>query len=310
MDYQILTDEDIHRLLDMKTVIEIIEESFRQRSNGNFSSPPRILVEGGKGGMMFTAGASPNQDQGMGFRVYSVFENATVKGKQLVAVFDSENGAFKGVVIGNTVGKIRTGAIGGVAVKYLSRENSKTLGIIGTGNQAVTQLQAAVSVRDFDTIVVFSRNKENREKFAEKMSTKLGRDIIAADSAREVVSQADVLICATISKQPVFDADWLRPGAHVTTMGPYRKDKHELPLDVAIHSDLISTDSVEQIADFGDQYFLYNQVPLNQYVPLADIVAGKLPGRTNDQQRTLFCSIGLAGTEVAVAARAFALNKR
>ena len=309
MDYQILTDEDIHRLLDMKTVIEIIEESFRQKSDGDFSSPPRILVDGGKGGMMFTVGASPNQDHGMGFRVYSVFNNATVKDKQLVAVFDSENGAFKGVVIGTAIGKLRTGAIGGVAIKYLSRENSKTLGIIGTGNQAVTQLQAAVQVRDFDNIFVYSRDKDKREKFARQMSAELECNIAATDSVKDVASQVDVLICATISKEPVFDPNWLKPGTHVTTMGPYRTNNHELPLDVAAQSELISTDSLEQIADFGENYFLHGHTPLNQFVSLADIVTGKRPGRTSDAQQTLFCSIGLAGTEVAVAARAFALNK-
>ncbi|HEY5730017.1 MAG TPA: ornithine cyclodeaminase family protein [Anaerolineales bacterium] len=310
MDYQILTDQDIHRLLDMKAVVDIIEESFRQKSAGSFSSPPRILVEGSKGGMMFTVGTSPNQEQGMGFRVYSVFNNATVKDNQLVAVFDSENGAFKGVVIGTAIGKLRTGAIGGVAVKYLSREESKTLGIIGTGQQAVTQLQAAVLVRDFDNIFVYSRDKDNREKFAQKMFAELDRDIIATDSVKDVVKQADVLICATISKEPVFDPNWLEPGTHVTTIGPYRPNNHELPLDVAPQSDLISTDSVEQIADLGEKYFLYDHIPLRQFVSLADIVTGKQPGRTSDQQRTLFCSIGLAGTEVAVAAHAFALNKK
>ena len=310
MGYQILTDEDIHRLLDMKTVIEIIEESFRQKSMGSFSSPPRILVDGGKGGMMFTVGASPNQDQGMGFRVYSVFNNATVKDKQLVAVFDSEDGTFKGVVIGTAIGKMRTGAIGGVAVKFLSRDNSKTLGLIGTGAQAVTQLQAAAQVRDFDNIFVYSRNKENREKFARQISLDLGQDVVAANSAREVVSQADVLICATISKEPVFDPDWLKPGTHVTTIGPYRPEHHELPLNVAAQSELISTDSLEQIEDLGDKYFLHDHIPLKNIVSLADIVAGKQPGRTNEQQRTLFCSIGLAGTEVAVAVHAFALNKK
>jgi len=309
MTYQILTDKDIHRLLDMKAVLEIIEESFRQKSEGNFSSPPRILVDGGKGGMMFTVGASPNQDQGMGFRVYSVFKNATVKDNQLVAVFDSGNGTFKGAVIGTSIGKMRTGAIGGTAVKYLSRKDSKTLGLIGTGQQAVTQLQAAAQVRDLEKIFVFSRNKGNRETFAKQMSTELNRAVVAADSAKDVVNQADVLICATISKEPVFDPGWLKPGTHVTTIGPYQPNKHELPLDVAAQSDLISTDSLEQIEDLGERYFLHNYIPLNQFVSLADIVAGKQPGRTSEQQRTLFCSIGLSGTEVAVASHAFKLNE-
>ena len=309
MDYQILTDQDIHRLLDMKAIIKIIEESFRQKSDGSLLSPPRILVNGGKGGMMFTAGASPNQDQGMGFRVYSVFNNASVRDNQLVAVFDSETGIFKGIVIGTSIGKMRTGAIGGVAVKYLSRKDSKILGIIGTGRQAVTQLQAVVEVRDFEKILVYSRDKGNREIFVSQMSAELDRDIIAASSNQDVVEQADVLICATVSKEPVFDPDWLKPGVHVTTIGPWRPNNHELPLEVVDQSDLISTDSLEQIEDLGEKYFLHDRIQLKQFISLADIVTGKQPGRTSDQQQTLFCSIGLAGTEVAVASHALKLNE-
>lgn len=309
MGYQVLTDEDIHRLLDMKAIVEIIEESFRQKSDGIFSGPPRIRVDGGQGGLMFTVGASPNQDQGMGFRVYSVFENVTVKNKQLVAVFDSENGAFKGAIIGTAIGELRTGAIGGVAIKYLARKDSKVLGVLGTGRQAVTQLQAAVHVREFTNIYVFSRDKDNREKFAQEMSADFDNDVIAVDSAKDVVEQADVLICATISTEPVFNPDWLKSGAHVTTIGPWRPNSHELPLDVVAQSNLIATDSLEQIDDLGERYFLHDHIPLEQYISLADIVTGKHPGRTSGHQLTLFCSIGLAGTEVAVASRAIKLNE-
>lgn len=310
MDYQILTDDDIYRLLDMKTVIDIIEESFMQKSLGNLSHPPRIFVEGGQGKLAFTVGASPNQEKGLGFRVYSMFKNSPKKNKQLVAVFDSENGAFKGVVIGTAVGEMRTGAIGGVAINYLARSDAKILGIIGTGIQAITQLQAAVEVREFENIHVYSRGLDNREKFAQHMTAKLGREILAVNSAQAVVEQADVLICATISPEPVFDPAWLTPGTHITTIGPRFVQDHELPIKAAIQSDLVTTDSLVQIEDFGERYFLHKHIPLTQYIPLSDIVAGKHPGRTNNQQQTLFCSIGLAGTEVAVASHAFSLNMK
>jgi ornithine cyclodeaminase len=308
MDYQVLTDKDIHRLLDMKTIIETIEESFLQQSLGNLKHPPRIYVDGGQGALVFTVGASP--DQGMGFRVYSMFKNSTVDSHQLVAVFDGTNGSFKGVVIGTAVGEMRTGAIGAVAIKHLARPDVKVLGILGTGIQATTQLQAAVEVRDFEKILIFSRGQEGREEFARRMTAELGREILTADTPQDLVSQADVLICATTSSKPVFDPAWLKPGTHITTIGPRFGQNNELPINAAIQSDLVVTDSLSQIEDFGEKYFLHDHIPLSQYVPLGDIVAGKHPGRTNDQQQTLFCSIGLAGTEVAVAKHAFALNRK
>ena len=245
----------------------------------------------------------------MGFRVYSMFENSPKKNKQLVAVFDSENGAFKGAVIGTAIGEMRTGAIGSIAIKYLARPDTKVLGVLGTGVQAITQLQAAVEVREFEKILVYSRSPENRDRFTKRMTAELGRDILEVESAKSVVEQADVLICATISPKPVFDPAWLKPGTHITTIGPRFVEGHELPINTAIKSDLVATDSLAQIEDFGEKYFLHSHIPLTQYIPLSDIVARVHPGRSNAQQQTLFCSIGLAGTEVAVASHAFALNK-
>lgn len=308
-DFQILTDADIRRLLDTDTVIEVIEETFRQMARGNLTYPPRIYVEGEKGALAFTVGDSPNQNQGFGFRVYSMFKNSSGKNKQLVAVFDSDTGAFKGAVIGNLVGKMRTGAIGGVAVKYLSRSNASVLGMIGTGIQAVTQLQAAAAVRNFNKVLVYSRNSEKRGNFAIQMSAELGLDITAVDSAQAVVETADVLICATTSSSPIFDPSWIKPGVHITTIGPKIVQNHELPVEAAIQSDIVTTDTLAQIEDFGERYFLHDHIPLTQYVPLSDIVAGNHPGRTNDEEITLFCSTGLAGTEVAVASHALALNQ-
>lgn len=310
MDYQILTDKDIYRLLDMKTIVEIIEETFRQKADGNLSHPPRVYVEGGDGSLAFTIGASPNQNQALGFRVYSMFKNTPQKNKHLTAVFDSKTGAFKGAVIGTAVGELRTGAIGGVAIKYLAPPDAQVLGIIGTGIQAVAQLQAAVAVHEFKEIQVYSRNKDNRVAFANRMSKELNKEIRAVDSVQSAVEPADVLICATISPEPVFDPAWLKASVHITTIGPKLIQNHELPVEVAKNAELNVTDSLAQIESFGEKHFMYPHLPLTQYVDLGDIVAGKHPGRTTPKGRTIFHSVGLAGTEVVVANHAFLLNKK
>lgn len=308
-DYQILTDEDVYRLLGMQDVIKILEETFRQKAKGNLSSPPRIYVEGGQGALAFTVGASPSQERGLGFRVYSMFKNATERNKQLVAVFDSDTGAFKGAVIGTAVGDLRTGAIGGIAIKYLSRPDARVLGMIGTGTQAVTQLEAAVEVRKFETVLVFSRKTENRLAFARRMSNELKLDVQAVDTAKAAVEPADVLICATISPSPVFDPGWIKPGTHITTIGPKLTQSHELPIEAALGSTLISTDSLAQIEDFGERYFLKGHVPISDFIPLSDIIIGNHSGRSGPEEQTLFCSTGLAGTEVVVASHALSLNQ-
>ena len=306
MGYQILTDEDLHRLLDMPAVIEIMEAAFLQKAAGELTHPPRIHVNGKQGAMIFTAGESPGR--GLGFRVYTMFKDADEKRKQLVAVFDDETGAFKGAVIGTAVGELRTGAIGGVAVKHLARPAVQVLGVLGTGRQAVTQLQAATAVRDFDRVLVFSRDPGGRETFAGRMSAELGLEIRPVDSARAAVEPADVLLCCTTSPKPVFEPEWVRPGTHVTTIGPHLKTAHELPVEAALRSDLIVTDTRVQIEDMGARHFLHGQIDPVQYIALSDLVAGNHPGRTREDERTLFCSVGLAGTEVALAAEVLRLN--
>jgi ornithine cyclodeaminase len=310
MEYRILTDEDIFRLFDMKAVIAIMEESFRQKAVGNLTYPPRISVAGQKGSLVFTVGESPAQASGLGFRVYSQFQGATVKNNHLVAVFDSNTGFFKGAVIGTAIGDLRTGAINGVAVKYLARADSRVLGVIGTGVQAVTQVQAAVAVHDFHDILVHSRDAGRRKGFAQSMATKLDRAVRAVESSREVVEAADVLLCCTTSPAPVFNPDWVKPGTHINTIGPKLQHRHELPPQAAIESDLIVTDTLVQIEDMGERHFLHGHIPLERYIPLSDIVTGNHPGRSEADQQTLFCSNGLAGTEVAFAAEALKLHDR
>jgi len=224
-----------------------------------------------------------------------------------VAVFDSDSGAFKGAIIGGLIGAMRTGAIG-VAVKHMSRPDSKVLGIIGSGFQAKTQLEAAASVRQFEAVRVFSRNAEHRQAFARQMGEKLSLSIQPVASAEEAVSSADVVICATSSIRPVFKSRWLKPGTHVTTIGPKWKLAHELEMDVAERAQVIATDSLAQAeayrrrALFRDlPFFLTGTPEMERLVELSDMVAGNKPGRTSPEDITLFCSVGLAGTEVVVA---------
>jgi ornithine cyclodeaminase len=216
-------------------------------------------------------------------------------------VFDSETGVFKGVIIGNSLGALRTGAIGGAAINAMSRSDAEQLAIIGTGIQARTQLEAAIAIRDIKRVLVYSRNDTNRKKFAEEMSKKLDLNVIPTDSPKKCVEKADIIICATNSRSQVIDADWLKPGVHINTVGQKSMNGHELPIEVAGKSSVISTDSLEQLRAYSTPHFLANTPYEQNIVQLSDIVTGKTPGRTSINDVTLFCSVGLSGTEVVVA---------
>lgn len=151
----------------------------------------------------------------------------------------------------------------------------------------------------------------HREAFAAEMNGRSGLQVSAVDSAEEAVREADVLICCTSSLTPVFQAEWLKPGAHVTNIGSKYKKACELPREVVERSAVLVTDSFGQVDSQGGphgRHFLAETPHRARLVELADEVAGKVAGRQNDEETTLFCSVGLAGTEMVLADRALSLS--
>ncbi|MDO8491581.1 MAG: ornithine cyclodeaminase family protein, partial [Dehalococcoidia bacterium] len=208
------------------------------------------------------------------------------------------------------LGAVRTGAIGGVAIKYMSRPDSMRLGILGSGIQARTQLEAATSVRRFELVKVYSPNAQHRQKFVDEMKAKLRLNIEAVASAEEAVRDADVLVSATPATSPIYQAAWLKPGVHINALGVKFKQAHEIDLDVADRSQVVATDSLAQVEAYGDQFLLSGTPHQKRLIELCDVVAGKKAGRSAPEDITLFCSMGLAGTEVVLADRVFAAAGR
>jgi len=299
---RLLTDEDVLRLLTMADAIECIEDAFRRHAAGTLVAPARSATDLEAGQLVFTSGAVLGSPGQIGFRVYDSAHFGDPRRAELVAVFSTGDGSLSGLVAGRALGPMRTGAIGGVAVRHLARTGAESLGLVGTGAQARTQLRAACAVRSFSTITAFSRNPARRAAFAEEMSGELGVTVEPVETAEQAVREADVVICSTISEEPVIDPEWVRPGVHVQNVGPKFKGSHEIPIELYRRGDVLVTDAPAQLADAGDRFLLSGTPENDRVIPLGRIVAGDHPGRTGDDQLTLFCSLGLAGTEVALAA--------
>jgi ornithine cyclodeaminase len=224
-----------------------------------------------------------------------------VEHQQLVVVFDSRTGEFKGLVISKRIGALRTAAINAVAIKHMARPDAANLGILGSGFQARFHTQAALVAKQFKSAKVFSATASHREAFSKEMSSKTGLHVEAANSAQEVVEFADVLICATTSTTPVLEENWVKPGTHVNTIGPKFRGKSEVPYELAQKSQVIVTDSFQQVDGYSEPFFLSDTPERKRMIELSDVVAGKQKGRQSSKDITLFCSVGLAGTEVVVA---------
>lgn len=308
---QILTDLDLTRLLTQAKIVSTMEQALEAHAAGSLIAPPRFSMDTPRGGLVFTAGAETERAQAVGFRVYDTYASASPDRTQLVAVYDSETGGLRGLVVGILLGALRTAAINAVAIKHMARPDAAVLAVLGSGFQARRQVEAALAVRPFEEIRVYSPTREHAEAFASELSAALSGavTVTAALRAEDAVRPADVVITATTSPTPVFEAGWLRPGTHVNTIGPKFEDMHELSPEVARRSAVVATDSLEQVEAYPRPFFLAGTPDRERMVELGQIVAGGQPGRTLPDDLTLFCSVGLAGTEVVLADAALTLAR-
>ena len=306
LPFPVVTDDVVYAQFSYDRVVEAMQAAFAERAAGTLEAPPRWHVSAGDGDLVFTAGAATGRVNAAGFRIYETFPAAEHERTELVAVYDATNGAFDGLFVGHAIGGLRTGGIGGVAVDCLAREDATSLGVLGAGFQARSQVGAACAARSFDSVAVYSPTPERREAFAETVDGEVDPPVYPLEDPESVVSNADVLLCATNSREPVFDPDWLAPGTHVTTIGAKFADVHELPPAVLDRAAVIATDSLPQVeADHADRpsIFARTDADRDRLVELADVLDGAATGRTSDEDVTLFWSVGLAGTEVVLGSR-------
>jgi alanine dehydrogenase len=254
------------------------------------AAPPRLRADFGENALVFTAGGYA--DGPVGFRVYGLWPDGS---DQAVLVWEG-NGTLAGCVVGRELGARRTGALGGAAVDALARANATTVGIVGSGAQAWTQLWAISAVRRLTEVRVFSPTPENRQAFARRTEAELELKARSCDTAEEAVADADLVVLATRSQRPVIEAGWIHPGTHVNTVGPKQASAHETPGELAEAADAVVRDSPEQAAAYGEPFFTRREL-----THLGAVIAGVEAGRTGENDITLYCSTGLSGSEVLLA---------
>ncbi|MGH9825408.1 MAG: ornithine cyclodeaminase family protein, partial [Blastocatellia bacterium] len=228
----------------------------------------------------------------------------------MIPLFQAKSGELLALIQADYLGQMRTGAASGFATKLLARPDARTLGIIGTGLQSCTQLEAVTAVRKIERIRAFGRDPERRGLFAREMQQKLGVPVEAVDSAEEAVHDADILITSTTASQPVVSGKWLRAGTHINAIGANFPQKAELDTDAVNRCDAIFVDSREQSKlEAGDliQAFQGDHSRWEKVRELADLVAGRVEGRTSLEQITLFKSNGIAIEDVVTAGRIYEL---
>ena len=263
--------------------------------SGQLVSPPRLRAGLGSADYVFTVGGLIGGRSG--FRVYRA---GASPGDQLVAVWQPD-GQLSGIVVGDELGARRTGALGGVAADVLARPDATTLAVIGTGQQAWTQLWAICAVRHLSDVRVYSRDPARRATFAQRASEDLKVTARPAASPEDAAAGADIVVLATTSARPVLDPAVIRDGTHLTTVGPKWAHAHETPPQLLARAAIVTCDSPEQAGAYADPFF----TDPARLTALGAVVAGQRDGRASPDDLTVYCSVGLAGTEVLLAAALF-----
>jgi ornithine cyclodeaminase len=222
-------------------------------------------------------------------------------GSGLMAVFDATTGFPAALLLDNGfLTDIRTGAAGAVAAEHLAREAIATVGVIGSGVQARFQVHCLRIVRPFTRVVAWSPTRERLDAYCAEMRAN-GFDAVAAADPRDVCAAADVLITATPAHEPLVRCEWLRPGMHVTALGSDSPGKQELDAECLLRADLVVADRLSQARAFGE---LSHAQGAAVHAELGEIVAGKKPGRTTDEQLTIADLTGVGFQDTAIASAA------
>jgi ornithine cyclodeaminase/alanine dehydrogenase-like protein (mu-crystallin family) len=288
----------------MDAMLETIETMQRHYGLGEAYSLPRRKIIG-SGGMLAVMGGGLFYDGVLGVKTYTVVKGAY---SFQVSLYDADTGSLLCYTQANRLGQLRTGATTGVAVKHLSNAGASTVGIIGTGGQAPTQLEAVCKVRGIKTVKAFSRNQANREAFAKSMAASLGVEVSAAASNREAVEDSDVVICIAATMDPVLEGGWLKPGATVIGAGPTTWRAREVDDETLSRADKVFVDSIEQApVEAGDMAGAVDRgiFQWSQVLELRHAVAGMVAGRDNPNQVIYAKLMGTGVADVAAAKLAY-----
>ena len=314
MKLRIISRDEVKSAVSMAQAIETVKSAFAQLSKGHARVPIRtqLGIPLHDGVTLFMPAYLEDTDQ-LGMKMVSVFSGNIEQGlpiiNALVTLVDAETGLPTAIIDGTYLTALRTGAGSGAATDLLARSDARTVGILGTGVQGRTQLQAVCTVRRMERVLVFDTRRGAAERFRDEMTNAgapIPERIDVTATAKELLSEADVVCTATTSKTPVFLDSDVKAGTHINAIGAFTPQMQEIPAETVARA-LLVVDSREAVwAEAGDLIIAKKRGLITEssvHAELGEIVTGAKPGRESRDQVTLFKSVGNAVQDVSVGAR-------
>ena len=302
-----ISEEEVKRLLTMQETIEAVEMAFREKALGNAVMPPKLIIPLPDGDLR----AMPAYLKGVNLAGVKVV-NSHPKNRALglptvmaiIIAVDPKTGFPIAVIEATHLTAMRTAAAGAIAVKLLARHDSSVVALVGAGTQARYQLLAlSVVMKRIDEVHVWSLERELADSLVEEMQSQIDADFFIHETAREAVSGADIIVTATPSRTPIVMSEWVSDGVHINAIGADAPGKQELD-PALLKRARIFLDDWAQGTESGEV-----NVPLREGLishddilgELGDVLIGRIEGRMDENDVTIFSSTGLAIQDIAVA---------
>jgi alanine dehydrogenase len=315
----LLSKSDVISILDMKTTMDIVEQAFAAFYEGSALMPQRTAIPvPEQEGLALFMPAYIKKIGGLGAKVVTVYKNNVPKYKLptvlgTILILDEKTGNTEAIMDGGFITAMRTGAVSGIATKYMANKDSKTASIIGSGIQAKTQVWATCEAMRYEKYYVYSIDPpEAIDKFCSEMQEKHGIPFVRANSAEEAVRMADVLTLATSSKEPIIDGDWLKPGCHINGIGAHSPSMREIDEKTVLKARIVADYTDACLAEAGEFIIPMNEGKWSKDMIAGDlgaVITGNVKGRTSHYEITIFKSVGLAIQDISTALAVFRLAK-
>lgn len=310
----VVHEDEIRTSIPMRDAIDAVERAFAALARGEARLPDVIYMDFTEfEGETHVKGAHMEGEPFFVCKVASGFYRNPDKGlpvgSGLVLVFDASTGVPQAILLDNGyLTDLRTGAAGAVAARHLAKPTLSKVAMIGSGLEAGFQLRALAEVRAVPTVFAWSRTRERAAGLAAQMKEELGLDVRISETVEETVREADLVITATPSREPIVKAEWISPGTHVTALGSDGPDKQELDVQLLASADVVTADHLEQCAKKGEIHHALDAgaIQIEDVTgELGAVIDGTIAGRTSDAQITVCDLTGVGVQDAAVGGLAF-----
>ncbi len=305
----LLSQTQVKALIDIDELIEALTQAHLQYSTGKAVMPVRLVVPlPDIQGRLTSMPGFLNEEKALGMKVVTYFQENPTRGLPAILatmmLFSAETGQIIAVMDGGYITAMRTACASALATKILARAQAPVMGILGAGVQARAHIEALARVRKLTEIKIYSPSGTSAPRIREALEPAIGIPIEVSASAEDAVRDSDIVVTVSTAKEPIVRPHWLKPGVHINAVGSHRPDLREIDGATLARAKIV-VDSREAImAECGDILLALKEKSISPdaiHAEMGELLAGGKAGRIDDDEITLYKSVGIAVQDVAAA---------